>query len=147
MTASSPAVGGCACPPPGGPTPAGAPRRHRDRGRARWDRGGVTAELAIVLPGVVFLLLALLTAASAALTQVRVADAARAGARAAALGEPHAVITDLTARLAGEGASVQVTGDGTFVVVEVARDLPGPLRLADLVARASARAVPEPGVP
>ncbi|TRW43174.1 TadE family type IV pilus minor pilin [Georgenia yuyongxinii] len=146
MSASSPAVGGLACPPPGGRSQTAA-RAPRDRGHGRRERGGVTAELAIVLPGIVLLLLALLTAASAALTQVRVADAARAGARAVALGEPPAVIIDMTARLAGEGASVRVASDGPFVVVEVACDLLGPLRLTDLVARATARAVPEPGAP
>ncbi|MPV38725.1 TadE family type IV pilus minor pilin [Georgenia subflava] len=109
------------------------------------EGGGVTAELAIVLPGVVLLLVALLTAASAALTQVRVADAARAGARAAALGESSAVVSDVAQELAGAGAEVVVGDDGRYVVVEVSTELDGPLGLADLRARASARAVPEPG--
>ena len=126
------------------PVRAPSPSRGRHRlGRA--DRGGVTAELAIALPGVVLLLLVLLTAASAALTQVRVADAARAGARAAALGESAAVVTAVVDHLAGSGAVVRVSRDGGYVVVEVARDLPGPLALAALRAGATARALPEPG--
>lgn len=125
---------------------AGGGTRHRPPAGRR-ARGSVTAELALALPGVVLLLVALLTAASAALTQVRVADAARAGARAAALGEPFAVVAGLTAQLAGADAVVEVRGDGGYVVVDVTQDLPGPLGLADLRARASARAVPEPGEP
>jgi len=105
----------------------------------------VTAELALVLPGVVLMLVALLTAASAALTQVRVADAARAGARAAALGESHRDVAGVARELAGDGAAVQVSEVGGYVVVEVSHDLTGPLRAVGLTARSSARALPEPG--
>ncbi|WP_345044252.1 TadE family type IV pilus minor pilin [Georgenia daeguensis] len=105
----------------------------------------MTAELALVLPGVVLLLVALLTAASAALTQVRVADAARAGARAAALGESHGEVAGVARELAGDDAAVLVSEAGGYVVVEVSRDLAGPLRGAGLTARSSARALPEPG--
>ena len=45
----------------------------------RRDRGSVTAELAVGLPAVVLLLVALLTVASAAIAQTRCTDAARAG--------------------------------------------------------------------
>ncbi|WP_152203964.1 TadE family type IV pilus minor pilin [Georgenia thermotolerans] len=107
----------------------------------------MTAELAVALPGVVLLILVLLTAASAALTQVRVADAARAGARAAALGEPAGQVTAVAAQLAGGAAAVQVGREGGYVVVAVARDLPGPLAVAGLRASATARALPEPGEP
>jgi hypothetical protein len=124
--------------------PAGRATRPRPPVGGR-DRGGVTAELALVLPGVVLLLVALLTAASAALTQVRVADAARAGARAAALGESYREVGDLARELAGEEAAVRVSESGGYVVVEVSRDLAGPLRVAGLTARSSARALPEPG--
>lgn len=105
----------------------------------------VTAELALVLPGVVLLLVVLLTAAAAALTQVRVADAARSGARAAALGEPGAAVAELARELAGPGARVRVGTDGGYVVVDVEQDLPGLLGLAELRASATARALPEPG--
>lgn len=106
----------------------------------------VTAELALVLPAVVLLLVVVLTAGAAALTQVRVADAARSGARAAALGETSGSVTELVHELAGADARVLVGGDGRYVVVEVERALPGLLGLADLRASASARALPEPGV-
>ncbi|GAA1651383.1 hypothetical protein GCM10009790_35560 [Georgenia ruanii] len=123
--------------PAAGAAPAPPPDRRAS--------GGVTAELAVALPGVVLLLLVLLTAASAALTQVRVADAARAGARAAALGEPAGQVSAVAAHLAGRGVAVHVGREGGYVVVEVARDLPGPLAVAGLRASATARALPEPG--
>ncbi|PFG39235.1 TadE-like protein [Georgenia soli] len=125
-------------PPAGGATCSRPPAGGR-------ERGGVTAELALVLPGVVLLLVVLLTAASAAVTQVRVADAARAGARAAALGETRTAVGDVTHQLAGDGARVRVSESGGYVVVEVSRDLAGPLALAGLVASSSSRALPEPG--
>lgn len=124
----------------------GARSRPSPGGPARPERGMVTAELALVLPAVVLLLVVLLTAATAALTQVRVADAARSGARVAALGEPVPVVAELARGLAGSAARVRVGTDGGYVVVDVERDLPGLLGLADLRASATARALPEPGV-
>ncbi|WP_456847646.1 TadE/TadG family type IV pilus assembly protein, partial [Cellulomonas sp. P5_C6] len=53
----------------------------------RRDRGSVTAELAVGLPAVALLLVAVLTVGAAAVAQTRCTDGARAGARAAALGE------------------------------------------------------------
>ncbi|WP_211338772.1 TadE family type IV pilus minor pilin [Georgenia muralis] len=122
--------------------PDGSPRPAPGAGA---QAGMVTAELALVLPAVVMVLLLLLTAGSAALTQVRVADAARAGARAAALGEPAAVVARVAEDLAGERARVLVAQDGAYVLVEVTSDLPGVLGLTDLRARSQARALPEPG--
>lgn len=106
----------------------------------------VTAELALVLPAVVLLLVVVLTAGAAALTQVRVADAARSGARAAALGESTVSVGEVARELAGAGARVRVGRDARYVVVDVEQALPGLLGLADLRASASARALPEPGV-
>ncbi|GAA4419722.1 hypothetical protein GCM10023169_10680 [Georgenia halophila] len=141
-----PSVGGGAVsrPPPGPQDPcptgatAGAPRRG--------DHGSVTAELAVVLPAVVMLLAVLLTAAAAAGTQVRVSDAARAAARAAALGESEAAVVAVARDLAGEGAAVVVSHEAEYVLVEVSHEIPGLLGMADLEAGASARAMPEPGV-
>ena len=83
------------------------------------DRGSVTAELAVGLPAVVLLLVALLTIASSAIAQTRCTDAARAGARAAALGEPDGAVAATARRLAGEHASVAVARAGEWVTVEV----------------------------
>lgn len=106
------------------------------------DTGTVTAELALLLPAVTLLLLVLLAAAAAGVTQLRVADAARAGARAAAIGEGTSQIAATARQLAGGGAEVVVGTEDGFVVVEVSRPLPG--ILAGTRARATARAIPEP---
>lgn len=114
---------------------AGGPRSPRDTGM-------VTAELALLLPAVTMLLLVLLAAAAAGVTQLRVADAARAGARAAAIGESSSEIAATAHRLAGDAADVAVGEEDGFVVVTVSRPLPG--ILAGTRVRATARAVPEP---
>lgn len=144
-----------------GPPAGGQHRRpagHRPAGPAtaspwamprRWtgprDRGGATAEFAVVLPAVAMMLVVVLVAGAAVLTQVRVADAARAGARAAALGESESEIVALAHRIAGPDAQVDLRMDGDLLLVEVSRRVPGPLQLADLEASAQARAMPEPG--
>ncbi|MBO3083419.1 TadE family type IV pilus minor pilin [Cellulomonas fengjieae] len=100
----------------------------------RRDRGSVTAELAVGLPVVVVLLTALLTIASTAVTQTRCTDAARAAARAAALGEPDPAVLATARRLAGDAASVAVTRADAWVTVEVSARVGsvtwGPLRAA-----------------
>ena len=111
----------------------------------RTDRGSVTAELAVGLPAVVLLLVALLTIASSAITQTRCTDAARAGARAAALGEPDAEVSVFAHRLAGDAATVAVSRADPWVTVDVSAAVGsgswtwGPLR-----ARATAVARVEP---
>ena len=119
-------------------------RTPRDRSPVR-DRGTVTAELALGLPAVVGVLLVVLLLATAATAQLRCADGARAGARAAALGEAAATVTATAARVAGPGATVGVHRDGDWVTVTVRR----PVAAASLAggtwvaqARASARAEP-----
>lgn len=89
----------------------------------RSDRGSVTAELAVLLPVVVALLVALLGLASAASAQMRCADAARAGARAAALGEDDGSVTGVSQRVAGPGSAVSVARADGWVVVRVDRPL------------------------
>ncbi|TNC17554.1 pilus assembly protein TadE [Georgenia sp. 311] len=124
---------------------AGAGRRPH-RPRAREERGSVTAELALLLPAVVVVLLVCLTLGAAVLGQVRCADAARAAARAAAIGEPAAVVAAVARELAGPEADVTVAEDGGWVEVRVSRqvasDVPG---LSGLRAAAVARAWVEPG--
>lgn len=110
----------------------------------RRDRGSVTAEFALVLPAVVAVLVVVLTTASAAIAQVRCADAARAGARAAAVGEPHERVRAAAVHLAGPGASIEVSRDGPWAVVRVDTPVQGPF--PGLRAGARAEAWVEPGV-
>ncbi|MFP5334721.1 MAG: TadE family type IV pilus minor pilin [Actinomycetes bacterium] len=90
------------------------------------QRGSVTAELAVGLVGLVLVLAAVLGAAAVAVAQVRVTDAARAGARAAARAEPAAVVSDVARRAAGQEVSVRVRRSGGVVHVRVS----GAARLA-----------------
>lgn len=84
-------------------------------------RGSVTAEFAVGLPAVVMVLVVVFLAATAAIGQVRCADAARAGAREAALGSAVAQVQATAEHLAGVGATVAVTREGPWVVVRVSR--------------------------
>ncbi|GEK20092.1 TadE family type IV pilus minor pilin [Cellulomonas xylanilytica] len=112
---------------------------------SRRDRGSVTAELAVGLPAVAILLVALLTIASSAIAQTRCTDAARAGARAAALGERDSSVAATARRLAGEDASVAVSRAGGWVTVEVSAAVAsGSWGSSALRARASAVSRAEP---
>lgn len=112
-------------------------------GAARGDRGSVTAEMAVGLPAVALLLVALLTVASAAIGQTRCTDAARAGARAAALGETDATVTATARRVAGGNATVDVGRTGGWVTVDVSTPV-GAWEGSPLRAHASAVAKEEP---
>lgn len=111
----------------------------------RCDRGSVTAELAVALPAVLLVLVLVVMVAGAGLTQARCVDAARVGARVAALGEPAQAAAAAARRVAGPAARVTVSGDAQWVTVAVDAAVPlagwdvGPLR-----ARGSAVAWVEP---
>lgn len=95
------------------------------RARAGDDRGAITAELALALPAVVLVVAVLLVTAAAAATQLRCADAARAGARVAALGQPDAEVAAVARRLAGDRVAVEVVRDPPWVRVTVSASAPG----------------------
>ncbi|WP_420113898.1 TadE family type IV pilus minor pilin [Pseudactinotalea sp.] len=112
------------------------------------DRGSVTAELALGLPAVVLALVVVLLVASAAIAQVRCTDAARAAARAAALGEDSATVVAIATDLAGSEAHVSVSESGGWVTVEVSRPVAtGWLGGSSLTARAEVAVPAEPGEP
>lgn len=106
----------------------------------------VTAETAVVLPVLVFVLAAAVAAVIVVGSQLRCVDAAREGARAAARGEPVAVVTELAGRAAPDGArtSVTTTADTVSVTVTASVQPLGPLPWR-LQVHASASAVVEPG--
>ena len=83
-------MGRAACPVRAGPPAArcvGPPTSHRSRlARGCRDGGQATVELVLVLPVVVFVLLLVIQVAVVARAQVLVVDAAREGARVAAVG-------------------------------------------------------------
>lgn len=79
----------------------------------------MTAEFAVLLPVVALLVAVVLGLTAAAATQLRCADAARAGARAAALGDDDAAVAAVARRVAGDGVRVAVGRDDGWVVVSV----------------------------
>ncbi|MBA3338975.1 MAG: pilus assembly protein [Geodermatophilaceae bacterium] len=84
----------------------------------------VTAEAAVVLPVLIFVLAAALAAMSVVTAQMRCADAAREGARAAARGESDAAIRDIASSSAPPGSAVSVSRDGDEARVEVSAEVP-----------------------
>ena len=85
----------------------------------RAERGMVTAELATIAPfGVAFAFL-LLWVVSLGLTQVRLADASREGARLVARGEAVDSAKRTAERVAPDGARVTISNDGGLVTVTV----------------------------
>jgi len=88
----------------------------RSRTAAPGEAGMVTAEIAVALPAVVLVLLLVLSAVCAGVTQLRVTDAARVAARQAAIGSDDV-----------EGAAVHAGG---AVRVDVERGDIGDLLLS-----------------
>jgi Flp pilus assembly protein TadG len=84
------------------------------------ERGLVTAETAVVLPVLLFVLAGAVAAVVVVGAQLRCVDAAREAARAAARGEPAAVVAGIAAGAAPDGATTTLGGDGETVRVTVA---------------------------
>jgi hypothetical protein len=104
----------------------------------------VTAEAAVAVPALVLLLGMLLWGLGAVAAQTRCGDAARAGARAAARGEPAAAVVAAARSAAPGGAEVRTDREGELYRVRVTARAPGPGPLAVRVAaEAVARAEPE----
>jgi Flp pilus assembly protein TadG len=122
-------------------------RLERLRVGGRREAGMVTAETAVVLPVLLLVLVGAVAAVTVVGAQLRCVDAAREGARAAARGEPVAVVEALVARAAPDGVTTTVSVEAENVRVRVsARIAPlGPVPLSITVA-AEAVAMREPGV-
>ena len=115
--------------------------RATDR-RAADSRGAVTAEFAVALPAVIMLLAMLLAGSAAGITQLRLEEAARAGARALARGEEPATVDGIVRQLAGGSATSVVVTDGEWLSVTVTDRAAGPLGTVvpwTLTAKAEAR--------
>jgi len=80
----------------------------------------------MVLPVLVAVALALAWLLALAATQVRVVDAARETARAAARDEPSSGATDLGRRVAPPGSAVSIRTTGDTVVAHVSAEVRGP---------------------
>ncbi|MHA7143619.1 TadE family type IV pilus minor pilin [Arthrobacter sp. TmT3-37] len=91
------------------------------------QRGSVTAEVAVVLPALVVLLALLLGTAHVGTVQLRLEEAARAGAREAMRGESSGTVQQTVQRLAGLTARVRVATDSGWTTVEVTAQIEGPV--------------------
>lgn len=112
--------------------------RRGGRARPAGQAGYVTAETAVVIPSLVVLVAMLLWGVAAVSVGLRCGDAARAGARAAARGEPPAVVAEVAEAAAPAGARVRVERDERdeeLFRVRVEARTPGPGALAVSVAR------------
>jgi Flp pilus assembly protein TadG len=101
--------------------------------RPRGDSGSVTAELALALPTLMLVVAVGIWMQSAVALQARCLDAARAGARAAARGDPDGTIRAALAPSLPSGAGVAVIHAGSQVTVTVRVALPVPAGLSSLV--------------
>jgi Flp pilus assembly protein TadG len=112
--------------------------RSPDRG----ERGAATAELAMVLPMLAAVALALVWLVSLGAAQVRTVDAARETARALARGDPEGEAVARGQQVAPEGSRVAVSRSDGDVTVTVTGKVPGPGGLGAFPgARLSATAV------
>jgi len=94
--------------------------------RIRAERGAVTAETVMVLPLLVAVALGLAWILALAATQVRVVDAAREVARAAARDESRSTALALGRRVAPRGSVIDVRVQGGTVVAHVRSRVQGP---------------------
>lgn len=116
------------------------------RRRARDDRGMVTAEAAVVLPALVVLVWAAVSAVALATAQLRCVDAAREAARAVARGESVSESRTLAVQAAPRSARVSVRLVGDRAQVEVTATVrPLGRLLPQVPVTARAVAVREPG--
>lgn len=113
--------------------------------RLRDDRGAVTAELAVALPAVVLLVAVVLVTVAAGVAQLRCQDAARTGARLAAVGAAEGEVRAAVRRVAGDDVAVALHRDGEWVEVEVGAGVDGSWFAGGLIpVRAAATAWVEP---
>jgi len=94
--------------------------------RGRGDRGQATVEFALVLPLLVIVVAGVIWVGQLMTTQVQLENAAREGARAAAIEPARAasVADDAVRRVVG-GAVVHTSVDSTYVTVEVRKEIDG----------------------
>ena len=88
-------------------------------GAGRGEQGAVTAEAAVAIPGLVAAVAVCLWGLMAAAVHLRCVEAARAGAREVARGEPIEQVREFARQRAPEGATVDVGADGDLVRVRV----------------------------
>jgi Flp pilus assembly protein TadG len=90
------------------------------------DRGAATAELVMVLPVLVAVMVALVWLLVVGAGQLRVIDAARESARAAARGDSADAAVAAGVRVGPQGTHVTIVSSGGEVVAQASAQLSGP---------------------
>ena len=88
------------------------------------ESGTTTAEFALMLPAVVFILALVLGACAVGATQIKLEESARLGARAAARGETAETVSRIAGDIDSDFA-VHVMDDGTMMTVVATTRAPG----------------------
>ncbi|HET7388395.1 MAG TPA: TadE family type IV pilus minor pilin [Nocardioidaceae bacterium] len=99
----------------------------------RGERGAVTAETMVVLPLLAAVALGLVWLLALAAAQMRVVDAAREVARAAARDDAPTSAIALGRRVAPDGAQIRVHDHGATVTADVVAAVRGPGGLFDFL--------------
>ena len=124
-------------------------QRGRTAAPGRDDRGAVTAELAMALPLLLAVTVAMVWLLSVGAAQVRTVDAAREAARALARGDDPGAAVAAGERVVPSGGTVTVTTAGDQVVATAAAEVDGPggllAFLPSVTVRAEAVALAEAG--
>lgn len=111
------------------------------------DRGSSTAEFAVVLPAVIFVLALVLGAAATGMVQLRLEEGARLGARAAARGESEETVQSIVHRVE-PAATVHISYEEEMTRVSLSRSAPGVLgRISSWELTADALALTETSTP
>jgi TadE-like protein len=113
------------------------PRRLARRRRTRGESGSATAELALALPTLMLIVAVGIWTQSAVALQARCQDAARAGARAAARGDPDGTIRGALGAALPRGAQIGISRDGSQVTVSVRASVPVPGALSSVLEQPS----------
>ncbi|WP_326502798.1 TadE family type IV pilus minor pilin [Rothia nasimurium] len=107
------------------------------------ERGSSTAEFAVILPALVFVLALVLGAAATGIVQLKLEEGARLGARAAARGETAETVTRIVQEI-DPAAIVTLAQDDDMTVVTVSRQAPGVVgKVSGWTLTADARALTE----
>ncbi|MGV3247214.1 TadE family type IV pilus minor pilin [Rothia nasimurium] len=107
------------------------------------ERGSSTAEFAVILPALVFVLALVLGAAATGIVQLKLEEGARLGARAAARGETAETVTRIVQEI-DPAATVTLVHDDDMTVVTVSRQAPGVVgKVSGWTLTADARALTE----
>ncbi|NLS11008.1 pilus assembly protein TadE [Nesterenkonia sp. MY13] len=114
-------------------------RRHGSHGSAEAERGSVTAEFALAIPGIILVLLLVLSLGFQSAARVALEDGARAAARELARGETAAAAESIARETAGDDVSVAISAEGEYSRVVLTRQV-SVLGLIELNAEQSAEA-------